>query len=378
MLRRLPAALALTLLAPSRAGPACVREPKAIEVPELLYRTCMQWHYNKWAKAGDPNAERISNEVGCWRKLHVSGDKTFRTAVWQDLETGQCAFQLSGYGGMNSTNRREFTEALVWPPVSIKLCGYRLYVPFVHKLRVHINTSDFGKQMELLAGPKSTCKGEVLVSGVSLGGALAEMVAGCGSKGKLHELFDTNKFYTNWTVGEVYTFAPQASSMEPIKNSQGEGKGKCFKGKRFYFKGDALGFVTGYLRYRHPRIETVEFFRGEDGPTYRVYPCESEASTADINHRMPPELTLNVTSRRHDLINMRKGKLPHDMNFHKEALRWFYEAEVLNFTSLDFPVSKHGGQLVASDALTDHLSGNATGDGSKAEPEEDREDSRQL
>jgi len=315
----------------------------------------MAQHYIKWAAHGDDNATRISEQVGCWKRMVLHADRKMKTAVWQDLETHKCSLQISGWGGMNGTNYNasEFVEYTFWPPVEDYVCGYKMWHPFVHLLRNHIRLpGNFSKAMEFLAGPKSTCKG-IMVSGVSLGGSLTEMVAACASRGRLHELFLTKQFYTNWTADEVYTFGPQASATTAMKNHRAKGPGKCFKGKRFYIRGDWIGQSTGGLaKLRHPHVDTVEFFRGKDGPTYRLYPCWADAATKDENHRMPPQLLPSVTSRHPELLDMRKDKLPHDMNFQKEFLRWFYEAGLLNFSSLDLPVKRHGRSMVPPDALT--------------------------
>jgi len=321
----------------------------------MLFRTCLALHYDQWAARGDDNATRISQQVGCWKRRVLHGDKKLKTAVWQDLETQKCALQFSGWGGMNGTdnNPKVFVDYTFWPPIKEYTCGYKMWQPFLHLLRDHARMpGNFSKVMEFLAGPESTCKG-ISISGVSLGGSLTEMVAACASRGRLHELFQTKKFYTNWTADEIYTFGPQASAATPLLNHRAKGPGKCFKGKRFYFKGDWVGYSTGDLaKLRHPHLDTVEIFRGKNGPTYRLYPCSAAATTKDENHRMPPELLPETTLRHSRPLDMHKGKLPHDMTFHKEFLRWFYEAGLMNFSSLELPYTYHGRSMVPPDVLT--------------------------
>jgi len=354
-MRRLPPMVLLaTLLATCCSGePVCIRDPKGVELSEVLWRSCMQGHYRDWAAAGDDNATALSEQCGCWKRVRENGNGLWRTLLWQDMETGQCRLDFTGFGGSNSTNPITFVKTLAIPPVPLPVCGFGMWGPFVLDLREHIRMSrNFSDIMELLAGPKSTCKGEIMVTGISMGGSIAEMVAGCANSGKLPELFDTHNMRTNWTVGELYLFAPQASATEPIRNALNPAKGHCFKGKRFYIQGDWMGGSLGALGIRHPHIETVEYFRGKDGPTYRVYPCYDEATTRDDSHEMPPELSKETTSRHHELIDLRKTKLPHDMTFHKEFLRWFHESGILNFSSVDFPYSVHGNSLDPPDSLT--------------------------
>jgi len=207
-------------------------------------------------------------------------------------------------------------------------------------LRKHARLSNWSRMMEILGGDQSPCRGAITVGGLSLGGALAEVIAGCANRGRLHRLLE-DKTLPSFTVGAVYTYSAQGASLDPITNALSEGRGRCFQGRRFYFKGDCAMAVNGYVGYRHAHVETVEIFRGQDGPTYRVYPCYSEAATRDDNHRMPPELRHNLT--RSLPLEMRKGKVPHDMHFHKEFLRWFYDAGVIGAT-LDFPVSHEPGK----------------------------------
>mmetsp|Transcript_85545 Transcript_85545/g.265993 ORF Transcript_85545/g.265993 Transcript_85545/m.265993 type:complete len:352 (-) Transcript_85545:105-1160(-) len=260
--------------------------------------------------------EGISRQ-GCWEMKAYNTDNFLSSTVWQNSQDGRCALSFSGYHGKLVGYLRGMA-ALVWPPQVWNVCGHKMFAPYVRLLRHHLALGNWSKMVNTIAGPDTTCKGELTFVAESMGGSAGEMLAACADAGRLDELADGKlpsfKFQT------LYTFGSPASALQPLSNSQR--KDGCFKGKRIFFAEDPIAHIGALFHLQHPRMDAIEIWPGTStsNPSVKVYPCSAPAATEDAKHEQPPAVATGLEATKET------DQFQHEISTYGATIKWMQEA----------------------------------------------------
>jgi len=164
--------------------------------------------------------------------------------IYKSLNSNEGRCVIS-FASMNMAHLSDWQHNF-WASTS-EWCGYKqVQAGYAQRAQDFKNGKRFNEFAEFLGNP-ANCKGGVIAAGHSMGGAIAELVAVCASKG-------------GWPfkVDELYTFGtPGITKGEQMINAVSENG--CFKGARIYSKDEylldpipALSQPWGFL---HPKIE---------------------------------------------------------------------------------------------------------------------------
>lgn len=235
------------------------------------------------------------NLTGCWdpKIMNDSPEDQLNSMMFKHETENTCAISFSGIIHGKSTINTTAKRFL--PIFGIKLtdfCGYKVYDPYITNILHHTNTSRFREMMAYAASP--ACSGGVKVTGVSLGGMYASLLAACAMDGKLAELGDGMP--ASFPVDGLWTYgAAGVTSLLPIQNkSHPDG---CLKGQRLVMgdvRANALRGELDYLPYfgnlakislftkmspfLHPKISLTELVDTKDGVESRTWPCDHHES----------------------------------------------------------------------------------------------------
>jgi hypothetical protein len=198
-------------------------------------------------------------------------------ALYKKRGSSECALAFSG-----SNDAFDWVNNFkVW---SVKgMCGYeKVHKGFALETRQLFKSSHMAAFSEIIA---SKCGGAVSVAGHSLGGAIANIVAGCASSTKgLSGIGDVNAGVKDFKVNGLYTLGAPGVSKPGMTNG-----GKCFPGKRAYDYDtatfDVVPWIATKFGYMHPEVEAVEmtesggWFGSNDAVIGKtVYTCSSTAA----------------------------------------------------------------------------------------------------
>jgi len=255
-------------------------EKDDIAFAKMTSMTCVV----NWALKGERPWSDLT-PIGCWDMLAYNTDTFFSSTVYQNRQDKRCSLVFSGYHGALAGYIRG-ALSLVTPLTTWKLCGYDMYAPYVRLLRHHTSLGNWSKLTRLLAGPESTCKGEINFMAESMGGSSGEILAACANQGMIDQL--QSKSATPFKLQNLYTFGAPAASKQAIKNSLR--KDGCFQGKRFFFASDVIAHLGSAVSLHHPNMDAVELWPQKTGPTLKAWRCGSPESRNDGIHPVPPPL----------------------------------------------------------------------------------------
>lgn len=284
-------------------------------------------------------ASEVGEQPGCWKMRAYNTDKFLSSTLYQNERDGRCIIGVSGYHGLLAGYIRGGIS-VVSPPRTWNVCGAEMFAPYVRLFRHHTKLGNWSKIINFIAGPDSSCKGELALTAESMGGASGEMLAYCANAGRLHELQDAS--LPNFTLQTLYTFGSQASARQPLTNRFREDG--CFKGKRIFFSLDALSHVNLVFNMKHARMDAVEIWQGKP-VAVKVYECKSKTAVNDNMHKKPAPLkNLTMNTKSHDLVQ-------HSVDDYASVMEMMHSAG-LDAIFDEPPVSDHPPESVAGKYLS--------------------------
>lgn len=160
-----------------------------------------------------------------------------------------------------------------------KVCGIKnVYEPIILDFETHA----FGLEgWKSVASQLSACK-RVTVSGLSWGGAMAELLTACANRGRLHDLYSSE--VPTFNVSSLYTFGAFVGTKEPLRNvSDPDG---CFTGTQFFFPNDPVSrLVPDMLGHHKPRSDVLRFGFHNQRLELNVRTCKHrKTDTVNILH----------------------------------------------------------------------------------------------
>jgi len=166
-------------------------------------------------------------------------------------------------------------------------CGYdKVHKGFVAETRNFFKSSSMAELSEIIS---RLCGGVVSSVGHSLGGAVANIVAGCANSPKgLSGLGQVHKDVKSFKVSGLYTVGAPGVSKPAMTNTGGT----CFPGKRAFNYDtttfDVVAWIATKFGYLHPEVEAVEmtesggwFGKNDEVISKVVYTC----SSTEAEHR---------------------------------------------------------------------------------------------
>jgi hypothetical protein len=134
-------------------------------------------------------------------------------------------------------------------------CGTTLHHGFFREfMGITQNISWTNDVMPVL---KSECQGGIIAVGHSLGGALANIFAGCANTKPTDEPPPFNGSLNGITVQQLYTYGAPGVSKTRLENDNSTTK--TFQGGRFYevnsFTFDLVPFLASRAEYLHPMVD---------------------------------------------------------------------------------------------------------------------------
>mmetsp|Transcript_52542 Transcript_52542/g.163148 ORF Transcript_52542/g.163148 Transcript_52542/m.163148 type:complete len:356 (-) Transcript_52542:76-1143(-) len=310
-----------------KAPGATTCEHDDIAFARLTQVTC-QMNWILMRSRGVPRLAEAKH-MGCWDMLGYNTDKFTSSTLYQNKEDGRCALAFSGYHGKLAGYIRG-ALALMWPPMTWDICGAKVYAPYARLLRHHTSLGNWSKLVHLMAGPQSTCQGELSFMAESMGGSSGEILAYCANAGRLHELQDAS--LPSFKLQTLYTYGAPASAAQPLTNTLREDG--CFKGKRIFFSGDPIAGINKAIRIRHPRMDAVEIWPDKQ-PAIQVYPCKSNSAVTDDKHKKPPP----VQAASQTLV-AGDDAVEHSVDSYMNSIAWMHKAGLGELFDAD-PLPEH-------------------------------------
>jgi len=221
---------------------------------------------------------------GCWRKTLSLEAFGMKAGVLQHGKS--CLLGFSGQvDGQNKFKRGAIGYIRDHDPVwAASVCGSETVRGFAVTAKEMLTLPAWTAFADMLAG--DGCRDGVTVLGTSLGGALAEIVAGCANRGHLGELqgADLPAFH----VDRLFTFGAPPTAVVPIANHHGGQKDGCFPGKRTFLASnspssatDLVAYSTSFSGYSHGRQDAVQLMELPGGKfDVRLHPCNAEGTSA--------------------------------------------------------------------------------------------------
>uniref|UniRef100_A0A7S0A0L4 Fungal lipase-type domain-containing protein n=1 Tax=Pyrodinium bahamense TaxID=73915 RepID=A0A7S0A0L4_9DINO len=211
---------------------------------------------------------------GCWKLKAYNSDLQMSTGVYQNARNGRCVLAVSGIHGTILGVEKTFA-LLTSPPEKWKVCDSLMYAPFVKTWRRHTSLANWTRVTNFLA---SHCNSKVTITGQSLGGATAEILAACASANQLAQLQPPEN--PSFRVKDIHTYGAMASATTPLRNSSGGSP--CLRGRRWFHAEDPIARFGPAFGLVHPLMDATEIFTGADGSlTFRDYDCQSAESISD-------------------------------------------------------------------------------------------------
>eukprot|EP00408_Alexandrium_pacificum_P062158 CAMPEP_0171171048 /NCGR_PEP_ID=MMETSP0790-20130122/9020_1 /TAXON_ID=2925 /ORGANISM="Alexandrium catenella, Strain OF101" /LENGTH=350 /DNA_ID=CAMNT_0011635897 /DNA_START=73 /DNA_END=1125 /DNA_ORIENTATION=+ len=273
-----------------------------------LYTGYTNWdlrNSSKWEKSGN-----VGDHDGCWERMAYNTDMYMSSTVYQNKQDGRCVLGFSGYHGRLAGYVRAIFD-LTMPPETQFTCGRMLFSPYVKLLRHHTGLGNWSKLVRLFAGPDRVCEGELTLTGHSMGGSVAEMLAWCGNNGSLAELQDAS--LPNYTIETLFTFGAPATAAEPLTNTLREDG--CFKGRRIFFDWDPIEKFNRMFNVKHPHMDAVMIYPGQQ-PAVKVFGCDSQQAVSGTMYgNRPPPIPTHDALAQSDLAS-------HSIESYRDTLKY--------------------------------------------------------
>jgi len=220
---------------------------------------------------------------GCWRKVRSLESSGMKASMLQ--HGNACLLGFSGQvKGLDKFERGTLGYIRDHDPVlSETVCGSQLARGFVSKAKEMLGLSVWTAFANKLAA--DGCRGGVTVLGTSLGGALAEIVAGCANRGQLDELQGAG--LPSFHVDRLFTFGAPPTAVVPIANrNSGRKDDECFPGKRIFLNSpsgstDLVAYSTSLSGYSHARQDAFQLMEMPGGNfNVTLHPCKTAETAA--------------------------------------------------------------------------------------------------
>lgn len=271
----------------SKPQQVCSHWPEELAHDEIAYaemttRVCMV----NWVLMDRvPYKWKHVQDIGCWALKALNTNNLMSSAVYQSRIDNRCTLVFSGYHGRLMGVKKGIMDSVQLGRNKVKVCGYDVYEPFVRVMKKHMSEANWSSVAHALGGPESTCS-DVSVAAESMGGSIAEILAGCANQDLLSGLQDAS--LPTWKIQKLFTFGSIAPSVQPIKNALREDG--CFPGSRTFINGDLYARMGTLIGTKHAQMEAMELFHRDNGAAVsrRIYACDSKDATGDRKHRAPP------------------------------------------------------------------------------------------
>lgn len=227
--------------------------------------------------------EKINISNNTWNALTGGDNRNYTDPIdrsWVALFTknDKCWLRFSGWKSDEVKAMFSSKYSNIFS-VASNACGSQVSSLVLKELRTLLASPGWGETVEKFASP--ACKTRVL-SGVSFGGAEAEIFAACAAKGRLHELY--SKDLPTVKVDHVYTFGGLPSFYK--HGPPGKKRHGCWPSLRYYFDTDPIAVHIGKVLRLVPLPQShLKVTFGKDHINIEGFHCESgQAALLTVPH----------------------------------------------------------------------------------------------
>lgn len=196
-------------------------------------------------------------------------------ALFKKRGSKECALAFSG-----SNDATDWVNNFnVMPDTG--LCGYEsIHKGIAKEARNYVKSGEMATFSKIIS---KLCGGEVSVTGHSLGGGVATVVAGCASSsGGLSAIGSAHKDMKPFKVKGLYTVGAPGVSRPAVTDTGG----KCFPGKRAFNEDsrtiDIVPWIAQKFGYLQPHIEAVELTSSDSSVLSKT---DFSCSSKEASHR---------------------------------------------------------------------------------------------